>query len=652
VKYCDTCRAAYPGDFTTCPKDQSALRSITELMPGLVLRGKYEIQERLGAGGMGAVYKARHTAFGETRAIKFIGSHLIHDEEFLARFRGEAVLARKLLHPNVVRVEDLDSTEDGRPFIVMEYVVGRSLRDVLRKEGPLAPARAVDIAAQTCAALAAAHGLGVLHRDIKPENMVLVSGADGSEVVKVLDFGLAKVLEGFEGAGQQVSTQTGMVVGTPQYISPEQAVPTKGLELDGRSDLYSLGVMLYELLTGHLPFSADTPMAMVIHHLQTVPEPPHETHPDHGIPSELGALVMKALEKDRAARFASAAEMREALLLLAPGLPKTAVAAARSGAEAGGLADTALHTPRQVLSHAPTPATVLVPKLREQQKTAAAPKTAALADTTARPGSGATTRPASGALARPASGARPARPMPARPSAPSVRVKEEDEPKSRLWIYAAVLALGVTGWLAFNRSGQPAPSPSPAPAAEEAAASAEPAVPVSAAARAGDESLLAEVQQLIANSGALRDSRVEVAVANGIVTLSGEAPTTTARDLALSLASTAHGARRVFNMIEVMPASTAEPPPAAAAPGAASAATEPPATTPAAESRPQAPPPPQDDPVHQLLEKARRQIDSGDHEGAARTFEEVLRIDPNNPQAKDALERWRTHRPPPDRPHP
>jgi serine/threonine-protein kinase len=651
VKYCDTCRAAYPGDFTTCPKDQSALRSITELMPGLVLRGKYEIQERLGAGGMGAVYKARHTAFGETRAIKFIGSHLIHDEEFLARFRGEAVLARKLLHPNVVRVEDLDSTEDGRPFIVMEYVVGRSLRDVLRKEGALAPARAVEIAAQTCAALVAAHGLGVLHRDIKPENMVLVSGPDGSDVVKVLDFGLAKVLEGFEGAGQQVSTQTGMVVGTPQYISPEQAVPAKGLELDGRSDLYSLGVMLYELLTGHLPFSADTPMAMVLHHLQTLPEAPHETHPDHGIPPELGALVMKALEKDRTARFASAAEMREALLALAPGLPKTTpVAAARSGAEPGALADTALHTPRQVVSHAPTPATVLVPKLREQPKTAAAPRAAELADTTVRPGSGAggVARPGSGAVARPASGVRPTRPAP-RPSAPSHRTEEEDEPKSRVWIYAAVLALGVTGWLAFNRSGQPAPSPTPA--AEEAAVSAEPAAPVPAAARAGDESLLAEVQQLIAGSGALRDARIEVAVANGIVTLSGEAPTTTARDLALSLASTAHGARRVFNMIEVTPSAAAEPPPAAAAPAAASATAEPPPPATPAESRPQAPPPPrpEDDPVHQLLDKARRQIDSGDHDGAARTFEEVLRIDPNNPVAKDALERRRSRRPPPDR---
>ena len=513
MKYCATCRCSYPGDFTTCPKDQSTLSSITELMPGLVLRDKYEILERLGAGGMGTVYKARHTAFGEMRAIKVIDSHLIHDDEFLARFRGEAVLARKLLHPNVVRVEDLDRTEDGRPFIVMEYVVGRSLRDVLRKEPGLAQARAVSIVAQACSALAAAHALGILHRDMKPENMMLVPQPDGGEVVKVLDFGLAKVLEGFPGAGQRVSTQTGMVVGTPEYSSPEQAVPAPGLELDGRSDLYSLGVVLYELLTGHLPFVADTPMGMVLHHLQTAPEPPRETYPERGIPQALSALVMKALEKDREARFASADEMRQALLALAPGLPTSpAVVASTAGAP---LSDTSVHTPRQALSHTPTAAT------------------------------------------------RPTRRTLPRVTAVSAQA-EGDAPGRRLWLYAGIVVIVVASWVGLGRTGRRPPTPQPTASADEGTVSARklPAVAPATGERTGDDAVFAAVRRLFAGSSALRAARIEIAVANGMVTLSGEAPTTTARELAVHLAGTAHGVRGVVSMVEVAPAaSVPEPPP-------------------------------------------------------------------------------------------
>ena len=313
MKYCDNCHSAYPDDFTICPRDQGSLRYASELVPGVVIRGKYEILEKIGAGGMATVYRARHLAFGEIVAIKLVGLKLAHDADFLKRFRTEAVVTRKLQHPNAVRVEDLDTTEDGRPFIVMEYVNGRSLREVIRTEGALPLPRAVAIARQACSALAAAHTIGITHRDIKPDN-ILLAPSPGGDIVKVLDFGIAKVKEGSFDTGEGYTpTQTGMVMGTPQYISPEQAMGKRGAEVDGRSDLYSLGVVLYEMVTGRLPFSSDTAMGMILHHLQTAPTPPQLARADLSIPGPLSDLLMKALQKDRDRRFASADEMLAAL---------------------------------------------------------------------------------------------------------------------------------------------------------------------------------------------------------------------------------------------------------------------------------------------------------------------------------------------------
>src|SRR5215510_1697145 len=162
----------------------------------MVIRGKYEILSKVGSGGMASVYKARHVAFGEVVALKLVGTRLAGDADFLKRFRNEAIVTRRLQHPNAVHVDDLDSTEDGRPFIVMEYVDGRSLRELVRAEGPQPLARAVSVTRQVCSALAAAHALGITHRDIKPDNILLAHAADGSDVVKVLDFGIARVKEG------------------------------------------------------------------------------------------------------------------------------------------------------------------------------------------------------------------------------------------------------------------------------------------------------------------------------------------------------------------------------------------------------------------------------------------------------------------------
>jgi serine/threonine-protein kinase len=592
VKYCDTCHAAYPSDFVSCPKDQGTLRSVTELLPGLVLRGKYEILQKLGAGGMGAVYKARHTAFGELRALKVIGTHLVGDEDYLARFRSEAVLARKLQHPNVVRVDDFDQTDDGRPFIVMEYVEGRSLRHVIHAEGALGATRAAQIARQACEGLAAAHALGILHRDIKPDNILLVKTADGGEQVKLLDFGLAKVAEGYEGAGGQVATRTGMLIGTPQYLAPEQATGARGAPLDGRLDLYALGVVMYEMLVGRVPFDSDTPMGIVMHHLQTQPVPPHVANPAAGIPGPISAVVLQALEKAPNRRYASAREMADAI---------HAVTSASATLVPLSPYPVSTATPAPVLSAAPTvpPVSTAAPTAPRQK----APR-----------------------FSRPL--AAPPQPSPA--------------PAVWPWLLAAVVLGAGALWWTRPRAAAPDSPPSVAvPAAVPAAAA--PAGPGGAApSRPGDDALRNEVERLLFLSPALRDVRFGVAVANGIVTLTGEAPDATTRGLALSLAGSVPGVVRVFDATQFVsapaasPVVEATPAPVAAAPGPAPSA--PPAP---------APPAGESEEVRSLLARARDEIQAGRHEEAARIFEEVLKRDPGNPMAREALERFRNRRPPP-----
>ena len=315
MKYCDTCSTAYPTDFNVCPRDNTPLRASSEIMEGLIIAKKYCILEKIGAGGMATVYRARHLAFNEIRAIKVVNQRLA-DENFLKRFKGEAIITRKLQHPNAVRVDDFDFTEDGRPFIVMEYVEGESLRKILKTQGPLGADRALRIARQVAEALKAAHALGIIHRDIKPDNVLLAEVGGQKDFVKVLDFGIAKVQEGaFEvSEGEDFApTQAGFVVGTPAYISPEQARGKKAGEIDGRADLYSLGVVVYEMLTGELPFHSETSMEMILHHLHTPVTPPHKLKPQLGIPLPLSRLLLKAMEKEREDRFQSADEMLEAL---------------------------------------------------------------------------------------------------------------------------------------------------------------------------------------------------------------------------------------------------------------------------------------------------------------------------------------------------
>src|SRR5215470_16850473 len=315
MKYCPSCHKTYPGDYNVCPADQTGLQSVHEFQPGMIVRNKYEILARIGVGGMGAVYKGRHVTFNELCAIKVVNDSIAGDKNFLQRFQTEAVVTRKLRHPNAVRVDDFDYTDDGRPFIVMELVEGRNVGEVLESEGPLPVTRAARIATQVAQALGAAHKLGFIHRDIKPGNIVLTTNDQGQELAKVLDFGIAKLRQAAGEAQSGVTmTMTGMVVGTPLYMSPEQFMGKKaGDEIDGRTDLYSLGVVLYQMVTARLPFEGDTLYSIMLQHMEGNALPPDELVPELNIPPALSKAIVKAIDKSRELRFQSAEEFISAL---------------------------------------------------------------------------------------------------------------------------------------------------------------------------------------------------------------------------------------------------------------------------------------------------------------------------------------------------
>jgi serine/threonine-protein kinase len=305
MKICPTCQVSYPNNYAVCPADGTPLLETSIWADGSVIRGKYRIVAKVGQGGMGSVYKATHLAFDELRALKVIAPELISDDLFVKRFKHEAVITRRLQHPNAVRVDDIDEAEDGRPFIVMEFIEGKSLKKLIKEEGPLPYQRVLAIIKQCARALDAAHRLGMVHRDIKPDNIALVDSPEG-EMVKVLDFGIAKVKEARMGeAAGMTLTGAGVVIGTPQYMSPEQAMGKRGDELDGRADLYSLGVVMYQMLTADLPFKADTTMEMLLAHMQKPPAPIAALHPELQVPDGVAVLTMSLLEKNRDLRPAS-----------------------------------------------------------------------------------------------------------------------------------------------------------------------------------------------------------------------------------------------------------------------------------------------------------------------------------------------------------
>jgi serine/threonine protein kinase/predicted Zn-dependent protease len=280
---------------------------VRELTTGSSFAGRYQVIEELGHGGMGRVYKVFDTDIKEKIALKLLRPEIALDKETIERFSNELKLARKISHRNVCRMFDLGKSE-GTTFITMEFVPGEDLKKLIRKTGQLGAGRAVSIAKQVCEGLAEAHHLGTVHRDLKPQNIMV--DEDGN--VRIMDFGIARSLRG------KGITGAGVMIGTPEYMSPEQV---EGKEVDERSDIYSLGVVLFELVTGQVPFEGDTPFTIGVKHKSEKPRNPRELNAH--IPEELSQSILRCLEKDKERRYQTAEELRSALEKVEQGLPTT-----------------------------------------------------------------------------------------------------------------------------------------------------------------------------------------------------------------------------------------------------------------------------------------------------------------------------------------
>jgi serine/threonine protein kinase len=312
MRSCPQCQSACDDSHKFCPScgfpiGKVAVNSEDPLI-GRTLPGGYAILDLVGIGGMGRVYRAEQTTLARTVAVKIIHPHLVGEENAAARFITEARAASRLNHPNSVGVIDFGKTPDGQLYLVMEFLRGRDLARVAYEEGPLPFRRIVDVLRQVLAALSEAHHLEIIHRDLKPENIILETMRTGGDFVKVVDFGLAKMRQVSTGPS---ITSPGIVCGTPEYMSPEQG---RGDPLDARSDLYAVGVILFQLLTGRLPFEADSPTQVVLMHLSTPPPDPRKIAPDRMIGEPLVEVVLKALSKELKDRHRSADELAEALV--------------------------------------------------------------------------------------------------------------------------------------------------------------------------------------------------------------------------------------------------------------------------------------------------------------------------------------------------
>src|SRR5258705_11622197 len=310
MKICPVCSTEYADDVKFCPNDGQTLRSASPAsnLVGQVIADRYHVVKKLGEGGMGQVYLAEHVKMGRRSAIKVMNRAMVHDPDAVARFNREASNASRITHPNVCAIYDFGETPDGLIYLAMEFIEGEPLTDLLEREGALSVSRATHIFLQTADALQAAHELGIVHRDLKPDNIMLTKGRSGggADQVKVVDFGIAKAGGGDE-SGQKV-TKTGLVVGTPEFMSPEQL---SGDKVDGRSDLYSLALVFFQMLAGKLPFEATTVQETMIKRLTDEPMKLADSRPDLTFPPGLQPVLDTALTRTPAERYQSVAKFAD-----------------------------------------------------------------------------------------------------------------------------------------------------------------------------------------------------------------------------------------------------------------------------------------------------------------------------------------------------
>jgi len=301
VRACWKCDVPVPETYRYClacgSDTEAADRAGADPMLGRTIVEKFRIEETLGGGAMGTIYRADQIALGKPVVIKLLHPHLLSDTELVQRFQREARAASRLNQPNCVQIIDFGQTEHGALYIAMEYIPGDDLATLLEREYPIDHRRLIHITKQVCLALDEAHANGVLHRDLKPENIMVTSRRNEPDFVKVVDFGIAKLDENNPNSKRSFKTRTGIVCGTPEYMSPEQA---RGKPLDARSDIYALGVTLYHMVADRLPFDAPSPIEIVTKHLSEDPVPPREYRRD--LPETFERLIMTMLAKDREKR--------------------------------------------------------------------------------------------------------------------------------------------------------------------------------------------------------------------------------------------------------------------------------------------------------------------------------------------------------------